>query len=42
MDGTAMAYTKLALPNKGITSVTDTIADYPHLRQLDLSCNQIG
>jgi Leucine-rich repeat (LRR) protein len=42
MDGTAFAFTKLSLPNKGIVSVTDIITEYPHLRQLDLSTNQIS
>lgn len=32
MDGTAYAYTKVSLPNKGITAVTEIIAEYPHLR----------
>jgi len=41
-DGTAFGYTKLTLPNKGIVAVTEIIAEYPHLRQLDLSCNQIA
>ena len=40
MDGTAFAYTKLTLPNKGIVSVTEIIAEYPHLRQVDL-CNNV-
>ena len=42
MDGTAFAYTKLNLANKGIVSVTEIIAEYPHLRQVDLSSNQIA
>jgi Leucine-rich repeat (LRR) protein len=42
MDGSAYAYTKLTLPNKGITAVTEIIVDYPHLRQIDLSSNQIS
>ena len=41
MDGTSYAYTKLALNNKGITSVSEVIAEYPHLRQLELSSNSI-
>jgi len=42
MDGTAFAFTKLTLPNKGIVSVSEIITEYPHLRQLDLSTNCIS
>ena len=42
MDGTAYAYTKLNLPNKGIVMMTELIIDYPHLRQIDLSSNQLS
>lgn len=41
MDGTAYAYTKLTLSNKGIVMIPELIAEYPQLRLLDLSCNQI-
>lgn len=41
MDGSSFAYTKLALSNKGIVVVSELIAEYPHLRQLDLSTNQV-
>ena len=42
MDGTAFAFAKLALPNKGIVSVTDIVTEYPHLRLIDLNTNQIA
>jgi Leucine-rich repeat (LRR) protein len=41
MDGTAYAFTKLSLPNKGITLITELITEYPNLRQIDFSSNSI-
>ena len=32
MDGTTYAFTKLSLANKGLTAISEVIADYPHLR----------
>lgn len=36
MDGSTYAFTKLNLTNKGITAISEVIADYPHLRYFDL------
>lgn len=34
MDGSTYAFTKLNLANKGLTAISDVIAEYPHLRYL--------
>jgi hypothetical protein len=37
MDGSTYAFTKLSLANKGLTAISDVIAEYPHLRYLYLN-----
>lgn len=32
MDGSTYSFTKLNLANRGLTAVSDVIAEYPHLR----------
>lgn len=39
MDGTTYSYTKLNLANKGLTGISDAIAEYPHLRY---ACIELG
>jgi hypothetical protein len=39
-DGLSLAYVRLEVKGKGITSL-DVLENYPHLRHLDLSDNQI-